>query len=121
MLIGLQEIKNPLVTFSETFAFTNHHHSCLLPKRACLSIFRSFVLLMITERLFCVKLWKGAVFFLKPGTAAHPEIHDEGEHENGSQSEVENWVGCPCFQIAERLEEIHPEIACQEGQRHEQH
>lgn len=74
---------------------------------------------MITERLFCVKLCE-AGFLLQPGASAHPKVHSKGQKEYDRKSDVEHWSGCPARQIAKRFEEVHAEIPCEKGQRHEQ-
>src|SRR5687767_15488070 len=75
---------------------------------------------MITERLFCVKRWE-AGFWLQPGAAPHPDIHADRHNKYSGKGEVKNRVGCPFPQVAKRLEKIHAEVACQEGEWHEQH
>jgi hypothetical protein len=57
-LIGRDKFQNPLVAFAKSFAFSNHHHHVEPPASslARMSILRSFVLQIILERLFCVKV-----------------------------------------------------------------
>ena len=56
-----------------------------------MSILRSFVLRMITERLFCVKdLNDGRIWCLHPGAAAHPEEHKDRGKQHQAQGHVKD-------------------------------
>src|SRR5215212_3288343 len=74
---------------------------------------------MITERLFCVKLYE-AGFWLHPGAAAHPKIHAKGQQNGDRQHYIESRVGSPTFHQPKWFEEVHAKKTCDKGKRHKE-
>lgn len=55
-----------------------------------------------------------------PGSAPHPQVHEEGQADNGGEGGGKGLLTRPTNQVGDRLEKVHAEESGDEGNGHEE-